>query len=102
MLTLRKLGMSTAHESRATNDHMVAAADYGGRIDATDPPGVAPSRPSSTPPRRIAVVVNGRARNVTAEVVSTLDQILKGGDLFVSRSMGDAREIAKTLVARGY
>ena len=29
----------------------------------------------------IAVVVNGNAKNVTAEVISTLDQILLGGDL---------------------
>lgn len=39
---------------------------------------------------------------MTEEVVSTLDQILQGGDLFVSRSLEDAREIAKTLVSRGY
>lgn len=52
--------------------------------------------------QRIAVVVNGRAKNVTAEVISTLDQILRGGDLFVSRSLADARDIAKTLVTRGY
>lgn len=48
------------------------------------------------------MVVNGRAKNVTSEVISTLDQILHGGDLFVSRSLDDAHEIAKTLVARGY
>jgi diacylglycerol kinase family enzyme len=53
-------------------------------------------------PPRIAVVVNGRAKNVTKEVISTLDQILQGGDLFVSRSLADARDIAKTLVTRGY
>lgn len=54
------------------------------------------------PPARIAVVVNGNAKNVTAEVISTLDQILLGGDLFVSRSLGEADEIAKVLVSRGY
>jgi diacylglycerol kinase family enzyme len=61
--------------------------------------------PISTVPRdlrRIAVVVNGRAKNVTREVISTLDRILKGGDLFVSRSLDDAREIARTLVVGGY
>lgn len=66
--------------------------------------GSAPSQtgnPDADPPR-IAVVVNGRARNVTSEVISTLDQILHGGDLFVSRSLEDAHEIAKTLVTRGY
>jgi diacylglycerol kinase family enzyme len=51
---------------------------------------------------RIAVVVNGNAKNVTGEVISTLDQILLGGDLFVSRSLGEADEIAKVVVARGY
>jgi len=56
----------------------------------------------ASPPRRIAVVVNGRAKNVTAEVISTLDRILEGGDLFVSRRIEDAREIAQTLVHRGY
>jgi diacylglycerol kinase family enzyme len=51
---------------------------------------------------RVAVVVNGRAKNVTAEVISTLDRILEGSDLFVSRKLEDAREIARTLVVRGY
>jgi diacylglycerol kinase family enzyme len=53
-------------------------------------------------PRRVAVVVNGNAKNVTAEVIFTLDQILAGGDLFVSRSLDEADEIAKVLVSRGY
>jgi diacylglycerol kinase family enzyme len=48
------------------------------------------------------VVVNGRAKNVTADVISTLDRILEGSDLFVSRNLDDARDIAKTLVVRGY
>jgi diacylglycerol kinase family enzyme len=74
-----------------------------------------PSRPvSELPPRssgsltpfpqgpRIAVVVNGNAKSVTQEVISTLDQILLGGDLFVSRSLDDARHIARTIVSRGY
>ena len=51
---------------------------------------------------RIAVVVNGNAKSVTQEVISTLDQILLGGDLFVSRSLDDARHIARTIVSRGY
>jgi len=61
--------------------------------------------PSGTPPGqepRIAVVVNGNAKSVTQEVISTLDQILLGGDLFVSRSLDDARHIARTLISRGY
>ncbi len=56
----------------------------------------------SDPARRIAVVVNGNAKSVTSDVISTLDQILMGGDLFVSRRIEDAREIAETLVERGY
>ena len=61
-------------------------------------------RPQSVPPasQRIAVVINGNAKDATHEVISTLDQILLGGDLFVSRRVEDAREIARTLVARGY
>ena len=63
-----------------------------------------PSDPAASGPveQRIAVVVNGNAKNATADVISTLDQILSGGDLFVSRKLSDARHIAKTLVARGY
>jgi diacylglycerol kinase family enzyme len=63
-----------------------------------------PSDPAAAGPveQRVAVVVNGNAKNATAEVISTLDQILSGGDLFVSRKLSDARHIAKTLVARGY
>src|SRR5512142_976993 len=58
---------------------------------------------SSTPAApRIAVVVNGNARSVNDEVISTLDRILAGGDLFVSRRLSDVREIAKTIVSRGY
>jgi diacylglycerol kinase family enzyme len=55
-----------------------------------------------TPDPRIAVVVNGNAKSVTEEVISTLHQILMGGDLFVSRSLDDARHIARTIVTRGY
>ncbi len=51
---------------------------------------------------RIAVVVNGNARSVNEEVISTLDRILAGGDLFVSRRLSDTSEIARTIVSRGY
>jgi diacylglycerol kinase family enzyme len=62
-----------------------------------------PGRPTVPPAReRIAVVVNGNAKSVTHEVISTLDQILLGGDLFVSRRLEDATEIAQTVVNRGY
>lgn len=58
---------------------------------------------SATPAApRIAVVVNGNARSVNDEVISTLDRILAGGDLFVSKRLSDVREIAKTIIGRGY
>jgi len=67
----------------------------------TEPPR---SQPESVVPAlpRIAVVVNGNARSVNDEVISTLDRILAGGDLFVSRQLSDLREIAKTILGRGY
>jgi diacylglycerol kinase family enzyme len=58
--------------------------------------------PPTTPTPRIAVVVNGNAKSVTAEVIETLDQILDGGDLFVSRRVEESESIARTLVDRGY
>ncbi len=51
---------------------------------------------------RVAVVVNGNARSVTREIVSLLDQIVLGGDLFVSRSLDEGAGIARTIVYRGY
>lgn len=51
---------------------------------------------------RVAVVVNGNAKQVTADLVETLDQIVESGDLFVSRSLEEGREIARTIVERGY
>src|SRR5262249_57366006 len=63
-----------------------------------------PSVPPGPPSRggRIAVVVNGNAKSVTAEVIETLDQILDSGDLFVSRRVEESEGIARTLVDRGY
>ncbi len=73
---------------------------------SSDRAGPASQRPpaSGVPPasQRIAVVVNGNAKSVNDEVISTLDQILLGGDLFVSRRLEDSSEIARTLVERGY
>jgi diacylglycerol kinase family enzyme len=66
------------------------------------PPARSAYPPAPELPGRIAVVVNGNAKNVTAEVISTLDQILLGGDLFVSRSLREADEIAQVLVSRAY
>lgn len=48
------------------------------------------------------MVVNGNAKNVTEEVITNLDEILRGTDLFVSHSVAQAKEIAATLVDRGY
>jgi len=47
-------------------------------------------------------VVNGNARSVTSEVISTLDQILLGGDLFVSRRREEGPELARIIINRGY
>lgn len=51
---------------------------------------------------RVAIVVNGNAKQVTEELVETLDQIVQSGDLYVSRSLEEGREIARTIVSRGY
>ena len=51
---------------------------------------------------RVAIVVNGNAKRVTDELVDMLDQIVQSGDLFVSRSLEEGREIAQTIAARGY
>ena len=51
---------------------------------------------------RVAVVVNGRAKQVTEELVETLDQIVQSGDLFVSRSLEEGKDIARVIVERGY
>ncbi len=81
---------TAAPQEALADESSRAAADAYAEAQATDPA------------RRIAVVVNGNAKSVTADVISTLDQILMGGDLFVSRRIEDAREIAETLVERGY
>lgn len=70
--------------------------------EADRPRSERPSRTGFAAPDRIAVVVNGNARSVTSEVISTLDQILLGGDLFVSRRLEEGPELARTLLARGY
>src|SRR5882672_6302736 len=54
------------------------------------------------PSERIAVVVNGNAKAVNAEVIDTLDQILSAGELFISRRVEEGRYIARMLVERGY
>ncbi len=57
---------------------------------------------SSSPSSRIAVVVNGNAKSVNEDVISSIDQILRGGDLFVSRHISEAAEIAQIIAARAY
>ena len=51
---------------------------------------------------RVAVVVNGNAKQVTDDLVEVLDQIVQSGDLFVSRSLLEGDEIAETIIRRGY
>lgn len=51
---------------------------------------------------RIAVVVNGNAKSVNEEVISTIDKILRGGDLFVSRHINEAPKIARAIIDGGY
>lgn len=62
---------------------------------------------SIPPPRRstadrVAIVVNGNAKQVTDELVEVLDQLVQSGDLYVSRSLEEGQEIAETIVERGY
>jgi diacylglycerol kinase family enzyme len=51
---------------------------------------------------RVAVVVNGNARQVTEDLVEVLDQIVQSGDLFVSRDLAEAERIARTIAERRY
>ena len=51
---------------------------------------------------RIAVVVNGNARQVTGDIVEVLDQLVQSGDLFVSRDLAEAERIARTITERRY
>lgn len=61
-----------------------------------------PSFPWRRANDRVAIVVNGNAKQVTGDLVEMLDQIVQSGDLFVSRSLDEAREIARDIVERGY
>ncbi|HJL16459.1 MAG TPA: diacylglycerol kinase family protein [Sandaracinaceae bacterium LLY-WYZ-13_1] len=65
-----------------------------------------PVGPATTPRAlftdRVAVVVNGNAKRVTDDLVDILDQIVQSGDLFVSRSLEEGDEIARTIARRGY
>jgi diacylglycerol kinase family enzyme len=65
-------------------------------------PAAGPATPRALFADRVAVVVNGNARRVTDDVVDILDQIVQSGDLFVSRSLEEGDEIARTIARRGY
>jgi diacylglycerol kinase family enzyme len=51
---------------------------------------------------RVAVIVNRRASGVRPEVVERLERLVPARDLFVSRDLEHSREIARTVVERGY
>lgn len=51
---------------------------------------------------RVAVVLNGNARQVTDELVESFDQVVGTGDLFLSKSLTEARNIARRIVRSGY
>lgn len=51
---------------------------------------------------RVAVVLNGNARQVTDQLVESFDQVVRSGDLFLSKSLDEAHGIAHTIVEAGY
>jgi len=51
---------------------------------------------------RVAVVLNGNARQVTHQLVEAFDQVVGTGDLFLSKSLEEARSIARHIVRSGY
>lgn len=51
---------------------------------------------------RVAVVLNGNARQVTDELVESFDQLIGGGDLFLSKSLDEAHGVALHIVESGY
>ena len=51
---------------------------------------------------RVVVVLNGNARQVTDELVESFDQLVGSGDLFLSRSLDEAEDIALEIVDSGY
>ena len=58
--------------------------------------------PAPSSDERFAVVVNGNAKRVTDDLIAILDEIVRSGDLFVSRSLEEGKDIAARIVARGY
>jgi len=51
---------------------------------------------------RVALVLNGNAKSVTPELIARLERGVERGDVFVSRSLKEASDIASTIVDRGY
>ena len=51
---------------------------------------------------RVAVVLNGNARQVTDQLVESFDQVASTGDLFLSKSLDEAHGIAHDIVETGY
>ena len=47
-------------------------------------------------------MLNGNARQVTNELVESFDQLVGSGDLFLSKSLDEARDIAYGIVDAGY
>jgi diacylglycerol kinase family enzyme len=52
--------------------------------------------------RAFAVLLNGNARQVDDETRRALASVVPEEDLFLSRSLADARRIADTVISRGY
>lgn len=51
---------------------------------------------------RVAVVLNGNARQVTAQLVESFDQVVGSSDLFLSKTLDEADDIALSIVDAGY
>jgi diacylglycerol kinase family enzyme len=52
--------------------------------------------------RAFAVLLNGNARHVDDGTLRALGAVVPANDLFLSRSLDDARHIADTVISRGY
>jgi diacylglycerol kinase family enzyme len=50
----------------------------------------------------VAVVLNGNARQVTDQLVESFDQVVRSGDLFLSKSLDEAQDIAQEIVEAAY
>ncbi len=57
-----------------------------------------PSRPSP----KVAVLLNANARSVSDRVVRSISEVLPREDLYLSRSIEEARQIAAEVTRRGY